>query len=131
MVKNHACQCRRGRFDPWVWKIPWRRAWQPTPVFLPEKPHGQRSLVGYSAWGREESDPTEHTHTHMHRTTQMWGWLKPLMQKHGSEPKIRWPDYKFYASFHCIGSVSLTYALFKGSTVVTKFLHMLGVGCRS
>ena len=37
-------------FDPWVRKIPWRRAWQPTPVFLPEEPHGQRSLAGYSPW---------------------------------------------------------------------------------
>ena len=64
MVKNHACQCRRGRFDPWVWKIPWRRAWQPTPVFLPEKPHGQRRLAGYSPWGHKESDMTEATNTH-------------------------------------------------------------------
>ena len=45
-----ACQCRRHKrlgFDPWVRKIPWRRKWQPTPVFLPEESHGQRSLVGY------------------------------------------------------------------------------------
>ena len=39
---------RRRRFDPWVRKIPWRRAWQPTPVFLPGESHGQRRLVGYS-----------------------------------------------------------------------------------
>ena len=44
---------------PWVGKIPWRRAWQVTPVFLPRDPHGQRSLAGYSPWGREESDMTE------------------------------------------------------------------------
>ena len=43
---------RRG-FDPWVRKIPWRRAWQPTPVFLPGKSHGQRSLTGHSPWGRK------------------------------------------------------------------------------
>ena len=44
---------QRGRpgFNPWVGKIPWRRAWQPTPVFLPGKSHGQRSLAGYSPWG--------------------------------------------------------------------------------
>jgi len=41
-------------FDPWVGKIPWRRKWQPTPVFLSGEAHGQRSLVGYSPWGREE-----------------------------------------------------------------------------
>ena len=45
-------QCRRHRFDPWVGKIPWRRTWRPTPVFLPGKYHGQRSLEGYSPWGR-------------------------------------------------------------------------------
>ena len=38
----------------------WRRTWQPTPVFLPGKFHGQRSLVGYSLWGHKESDPIEH-----------------------------------------------------------------------
>ena len=43
-------QCRRHRFNPWVGKIPWRRKWQPTPVFLPGESHGQRSLVGYSPW---------------------------------------------------------------------------------
>ena len=51
-------------FNPWVRKIPWRRKWQLTPVFLPGEPHGQRSLASYSPWGRKESDTTEHTHTH-------------------------------------------------------------------
>ena len=50
-VEESACQCRRCGFDPWVGKIPWRRKWQPTPVFLPGKSHGQRSLAGYSPWG--------------------------------------------------------------------------------
>ena len=66
-VKESACQCRRlGRlgFDPWVREIFWRRRWHPTPVFLPGKSHGPRSLVGYSPWGCKESDTTEHTHTH-------------------------------------------------------------------
>ena len=47
------------RFDPSVSKIPWRRAWQPTPVFLPGEYHGQRSLMGYSQWDHKESDTTE------------------------------------------------------------------------
>jgi len=38
---------KRHEFDPWVGKIPWRRAWQPTPVFFPGKAHGQRILLGY------------------------------------------------------------------------------------
>ena len=45
--KESACQCRRCRFNPWVRKIPWRRKWQPTPVFLPGESHGQRSRAGY------------------------------------------------------------------------------------
>ena len=57
--KEPACQCRRLKFDPQFGKIPWRRGWQPTPVFLPGKPHGQRSLAGYSSWGRKELDITE------------------------------------------------------------------------
>ena len=55
--KESTCQCRRLKrygSDPWVRKIPWRRKWQPAPVFLPGKSHGQRSLVGYSPWGRKE-----------------------------------------------------------------------------
>ena len=49
--KEPACQCRRHkrhRFNPWVGKIPWRKAWQPTPIFWPGESYGQRSLVGYS-----------------------------------------------------------------------------------
>ena len=50
---------RRPGFDPWVGKIPWRREWQPTPVFLPGKFQGQRSLADYSPQGRKQSDMTE------------------------------------------------------------------------
>ena len=53
----------RPRFDPCVRKIPWRREWQPTPLFLPGQFHGQRSLVGYSAWGRKVLDMTEWLNT--------------------------------------------------------------------
>ena len=60
--KESACQgrrCKRCRFDLWVGKIPWRRKWQPSPVFLHGKSHGQRSLVGYSPWHHRESDTAE------------------------------------------------------------------------
>ena len=62
--KEPTCQhkrCKRLGFDPWVGKIRWRRAWQPTPVFLPGESHGQRSLAGYSPWGLRESDATKAT----------------------------------------------------------------------
>ena len=67
--KELTCQRRRQKtcgFDPWVEKIPWRRKWQPTPVFLPGESHGQRSLTGYSPWatrvGHDWSD-LQRTHT--------------------------------------------------------------------
>ena len=57
--KESACQCRRPGFDPWVGKIPWRREWQTTPVFLPGKSHAQRSLAGYSPRGHKEPETIE------------------------------------------------------------------------
>ena len=59
--KESACNVGRPEFDPWVGKIPWRRKWQPTLVFLPGKSHGQRNLVGYSPQGRKELDMTDFT----------------------------------------------------------------------
>ena len=52
-------QCGSSGFAPWLGKIPWRRKWQPTPVFLPGESHGQRSVAGYSPWDCKESDTTE------------------------------------------------------------------------
>ena len=57
--KEHVCRHRRLKrceFDPWIGKIPWRRTWQPTPVFLPGKSHEQRSLMGYSPWAHKDPD---------------------------------------------------------------------------
>ena len=59
-VKEPACQCRKQKrqgFNPWVRKIPWRRKWQPSPVFLPGESHGPRSLA--CRWGHKESDTIE------------------------------------------------------------------------
>ena len=64
--REYACQCRRRRrlgFDPWVGKIPCSRKWQPAPVFLPEKFHGQRSLAGYSPWGCGVRQDRAYTHS--------------------------------------------------------------------
>ena len=64
MVKN--LRRTRGGFHPWVWKIPWRRKWQPTPVFLPRESHGWRSLADYSPLDHKELDTTEVTeHAHV------------------------------------------------------------------
>ena len=59
VVKKQGRTCKRGRFDPWVRTIPWCRKWQPAPVFLPGKFHGQRSLACYGPRGHKEWDPTE------------------------------------------------------------------------
>ena len=59
MVKNLPANARKPGFNPWVGKIPWRRDWQPTPVFLPGEFHGQGSLAGYKPWDCKELDMTE------------------------------------------------------------------------
>ena len=61
--KEFARHCRRRRFNPWAGKLSWRRAWQPTPVFVPGESHRQRSLAGYSPTSHKESDTTERLST--------------------------------------------------------------------
>ena len=82
-VKNvNICVCVGMYVHIYVYIYPWRRKWQPAPVFLPGKFHGQRSLAGYSPWGRKESDMTEHsthrhtdTHTYTHIYTHIYTYL--------------------------------------------------------
>ena len=67
VVKNPPADARDSGdvgLIPWVGKIPWRRIWQPTPIFLPEKFHGHGILLGYSPWGHKESDMTEQLRTY-------------------------------------------------------------------
>ena len=71
-------RCKRWRFSPWAGKIPWRRKWQPTPVLLPGKSHGRRSLAGYSPWGRRESGMPEWLSIH---TTSEHRWPKCALGK--------------------------------------------------
>ena len=79
MVKNlRAMQetCMRHGFDSLVRNIPWRRKWQPTPVLLPGRSHGQRSLVGYSPWGCKMSDMIERLNSNNNNSTErkMYFW---------------------------------------------------------
>ena len=71
-VKNPPAmqETQEPRLDPWVGKIPWRRAWQPTPLFLLGKSYGPRSLASHSPWGHKESDTTEQLSTFCHK--QSW-----------------------------------------------------------
>ena len=73
--KESTCQRRRCGFNPWARKIPWRRKWKPTPVFLPGKSHGQRRLVGYSPQGCEgvgHSDLATKQQQYVHTTRYKW-----------------------------------------------------------
>ena len=69
LVKEFAYNAGELGFDSWVRKIPWRRKWQPTPVFLPGEFHGQRSLVGYSPQGHKQLDMSEQTCSHATHTS--------------------------------------------------------------
>ena len=71
--KEPSCQlrrCKRCGLDPWI-KIPWRRAWKPTPVFLPGESQGQKSLAAYSPWGHKELDAAEETALHTYSATPL------------------------------------------------------------
>ena len=90
VAQTASCQCRKLRIDSWVRKFPLKRKWQPTPIFLSEKSHGQRSLAGYSPWGLKELDTTEphththtHTHTHAHQLTHS-GWAAGTLAFRGN-----------------------------------------------
>ena len=67
-------RCRRHKFDPWVRKTPERRKWQPTPVFLPGKSYGQRSLAGYSPWHHRRLGHKSCTHSE----TRRWEVFTPM-----------------------------------------------------
>ena len=67
--------CNAG--DPWVREIPWRREWQPTPVFLPGESHEQKSLAGYSPWGHKELDMTER----LKRERERWIKINTLLHQ--------------------------------------------------
>ena len=93
--KESTCQCRRckrHRFDAWVGKIPWRRKWQPTPVFLPGKSHGQRNLAGYSPWGSKELDTIERlsTPTHIIQKIKCSQQCKQWPENGKNKPRIFW-----------------------------------------
>ena len=77
--KRILLQCRRPGFNFWVGRFPWRREWKPTPVFLPGKFHGQKSLARYSPWCRKELDMNEwltltlfFTEAEVGGNTQIW-----------------------------------------------------------
>ena len=84
--KGLACQCRRHGFNPWVQKIPWSRRWQPTPVFLPGKSHGQRSLAATIHEITKSQTQLEGTHTHTHTNIPQVFFFLSLLLLPKSDP---------------------------------------------
>ena len=95
--KGSACQfrrCKRQGFDFWVGKIPWRRKWQPTPVFLPGESHGQRSLAGYSPWGWP-------------RVRHSWATNQPTKASDTKSPFVHsFPEWEPLKIMRCVWSES-------------------------
>jgi len=99
--KRICLQCRRLEFDLWVGKIPWRREWLPTLVFLPGEFHGQRNLVGYSPWDCKESDTTEQI------TLDLYLCLLEI--------SVAWSFCSNKASLNCLPDRSVTSSCFPAS----------------
>ena len=105
MAKNPSANAGDARdvgSDPWVGKIPCGRAWQPTPVFLPREPHGQRGLAGYSRAQLKLLG----THAHTHTCTQTGSKL----QLRGNANKVKYQTFPC-RTFHSSHTVSVFYFL--------------------
>ena len=97
--EGSACSAGRPGFDPSVGKIPWKREWHPTPLFLPGEFHAQRRLAVHSP---QDSDTTEQltcTHTHTHVQTLRLSFSKPALCL-GYINHILHPSFGFLGSFH-------------------------------
>ena len=125
--------CRRLGFNPWVGKIPWRRTWLSTPVFLPGESHGQRSLAGYSPWGcRVRYDWA----TDMHAYSAFWTLrgVVPLILFYLVCPLVS------FIFLRCLETSCNTSSLTEITSVLTRWIrtpqtgklaHGGGVGCHS
>ena len=116
--KESACQCRRHGFHPWVGKIPWRRKWQPAPVFLPGESHGQRSLAGYSPGGHQESNTTEQPSMHIAFNSQMW------INEIGITRSYRTLSLTFLGTVQLLFKVAVSAAVSEISDFSTSFFNI-------
>ena len=109
-VSTFQCRRHRGRgLDPWVRKIPLRRAWQPPPVFLTRESHGQRNLEGYSPWSHKELDTTMWLSTHGgFWTTGGKSWKGKSLQT-GSQDQRKSNPASGYFPLFLIDIISLRY----------------------
>ena len=79
VVKEPTCQSRRSGSMPGSGRFPWRKKWQPTPVLLPGKSHGQRSLMGQSPWGCKESDTTQQLNNNIQILPYFLNFAMPIL----------------------------------------------------
>ena len=107
-------------------QISWRRKWQPTPVLLPGKSHGQRSLIGYNPWGREESDRTERLHFHFSLSRIEEGNGNPLQCSCLENPRDR---EAWWAAIYGVAQsrTQLTQLSSSSSSWISKKLLILNV----
>ena len=110
--KKSACQCRRCeryRFSPWVGKLPWRRKWKPTPVFLPGQVYGQRSLVGFSPCSCKELGTVE--------WLRIYAWVSTVGKHVVCSSILRGGDFPRAGSLLSSRKHNLTIPTSKGITV--------------
>ena len=93
--KELACQFRRYRFNSWLRKIPWRGKWQPTPIFLPGKSHGQRKLVGYNPWGLKRVG-----HNLATKQQQQWSWIQSTCSINYRKRNVEIPKIVYFSISH-------------------------------
>ena len=111
--KASCLQCRKPGFHPWVGKILRRREWQPTLVLLPGKTLGRRSLVGYSPWGRKESDTTEQLHFHFHTIFIFISRTYPTLFSNWVEYIVYWGKCVLAQLLSCVGLFSSDHGIFQ------------------
>ena len=89
--KEPSCQhrwCKKRKFNPWVGKIPWRKKWQPTPIFLPWRFHEERSLADYSPWGCKKSNLTDCSQTYVNSTGNSAQYSAMIYMRKESKKKV-------------------------------------------
>ena len=127
--KESPCQCRRRRFDPWVGKIPWRRKWQATPVFLPGETQGQRSLADYRPWGCKELDTAERLYSN---NSDLWIRCTDLpnffLRHDGVCPQGDLLRTKSFPSVSCLASQEAYHSLSSGTylTLIVPWISEIG-----
>ena len=132
--KESASYCRRCRFSSWIGKTPWRRKWHPTPVFLPGKFHGQRSLAGYSPWGcKSQTRLSDWTTTYIYFAVPHSLWNLSYLTKDWtwalhSESMQSWPLGYQFPSMHFFFFLAALCSMWDFSSLIRVLTWVLYIG---